>query len=134
MRKEETKWWEEAARDDWAAAESLKDDSHLESSACHYQQAAEKILKAVCVAHKRPGFTHICVDLLAKIQSFGVDVQEDLMYAARRLDPHYIDARYPNSVGGDPSQFYDERIISELRECAKKLMSFAESQLSSESG
>ena len=134
MRKQEIKWWQSAALADWSGAESLGREGNLSLAAFHLHQAAEKILKAVCVAHKRPGFTHICVDLLLKIRSFGIDVHDDLMYAARRLDPHYIESRYPNSVGGEPSRFYDERIISELRECTMKLMSFAESQLSSKSG
>ncbi len=111
MRKEESKWWEQAARADWSAAESLRRDGNLSTSAFHLLQAAEKILKAVCVANKRPAFTHVCVDLLAKIQSMGVDVREELMYAARRLDPHYLNSRYPNHVSGPPSKFYDERII-----------------------
>jgi len=134
LRGEESGWWERAARDDWEVAESLKRDGHLAASAFHFQQSAVKVLKAACIGSKRPAFTHSCKALLTKLKSMGVDVQEDLFYAARRLDPHYTEARYPNSVGGPPSEFYDERIISELRECANNLMSFAESLLSRKGG
>jgi len=129
MRKQESKWWEQAARSDWSAAESLRRDGNLSVCAFLLQQASEEMLKAVCVAHKRPAFTHVCVDLLANIRSMGIEVPEEVFSAARRLDPHYLNSRYPNRVSGPPSKFYDETIISELYECAKMLMSFAESQL-----
>jgi HEPN domain-containing protein len=43
---------------------------------------------------------------------------------------HYSDARYPNSVGGSPQEFYDEAIAKELLDAAKELIAYAEKGLS----
>jgi len=42
------------------------------------------------------------------------------------VDLHYIDARYPNGVGGPPERFYDRAIAEEAMAALGKLRAFAE--------
>jgi HEPN domain-containing protein len=88
------------------------------------------MLKALSHYHGRPAFTHSAVEILKKLKSIGVPVGEELEACARRLDPHYITARYPNGVGGIPRDFYDLSLVEELESCSRTLMNFAESKLS----
>lgn len=129
MRTQEQNWWLEAARDDWRAYEVLKNAAYYPAAVFHLQQASEKSLKALCMRHGRPGYTHSTIDLLKKMDGLGVKVAEEVFAAARRLDPHYILSRYPNGVGGLPRDYYDLKLIEELESCAKTIMSFAESSL-----
>lgn len=127
MKSEEQEWWYQAVQDDWKAFESLKRDNNYSLAVFHLQQAAEKGLKSLCYKGGRPGFTHSCLELLRKLESMGFAVTEELYIAARRLDPHYTLARYPNGVGGVPRDYYDLSLVEELEQCAKRLMSFVES-------
>ena len=127
MTREEQEWWVQAARDDWKAFESLKRDNNYSLAVFHLQQAAEKGLKSLCYKGGRPGFTHSGLELLKKLAGMGFGVTNDLYAAARRLDPHYTLARYPNGVGGVPRDYYDLSLLEELELCARTLMSFVDS-------
>lgn len=134
MRSQDSRWWHEAALDDWRAFEVLKRERNFAAAVFHLQQAAGKILKAVSYRHGRPAFTHSVLEILKKLQQMGIAVDEALTACARRLDPHYVTARYPNAVGGSPRDFYDLTLVEELETCTRKLMSFAESKLSEVTG
>lgn len=129
MRSEEQLWWLESAKDDWNAFEVLKKNGNYSTAVFHLQQTAEKMLKALCMKEGRPGFTHSALDLLRKLQGMDINAPEEAFQAARRLDPHYILARYPNGVGGIPRDYYDMALVEELEQCAKILRSFVESRL-----
>ncbi len=134
MGDEEKGWWIEACQDDWAAFEALKESRNYPLAAFYLQQASEKILKALCLEKARPAFTHSCVELCRKIETLGVNVPEEVIAAARRLDPHYIFSRYPNGLGGSPRDYYDVALVEELERCALTMRSFAESRLSNPAG
>lgn len=40
------------------------------------------------------------MDLLKKLKDIGIKIDENILEAGRRLDPHYIFAGYPNGLGG----------------------------------
>lgn len=126
---EEINWWLETSQNDWEAFIVLKEKANYPASAFHLHQCAEKALKALCLKHKRPGFTHSCIELCMKLQSYGISIPEEIFKSARRLDPHYIDSRYPNGIGGPPGRFYDIDLIKELEECTRKTRNFVDSQL-----
>lgn len=107
---------------------SLTEDCLYEGAAFHLQQSAEKYLKALVVYLGERQRTHSCVRLLAELQD-QVEVPPQLLTDARKLDPHYIDSRYPNSVGGPPRVRYDERIVEELRGCLKRIKHFVSTRL-----
>ncbi|HCJ10383.1 MAG TPA: hypothetical protein DHW14_04375 [Clostridiales bacterium] len=54
----------------------------------------------------------------------GCQVPQAVATACRKLDPHYLNARYPNGVGGAPEEFYDEHITSEAIENAETVRTF----------
>lgn len=129
MRTDEQNWWLESSKDDWRAFETLKESGNYSVAVFHLQQAAEKALKALCLKHGRPGYTHSCVGLFKKLEESGVIAGDDVLSAARRLDPHYILSRYPNGVGGIPRDYYDIRLLEELTQCAKMITNFVDLKL-----
>ncbi|MCS7274114.1 MAG: HEPN domain-containing protein [Candidatus Bipolaricaulota bacterium] len=127
--REEVRWWQEAGQRDLAMAERLLKSKFYEGTAFHAQQAAEKFLKALLVKYRIEFRTHSCAAMLKKLHK-KLPVEKRLLTLARKLDVHYSDARYPNSVGGSPQEFYDEAIAQELLDAAKELIAYAEKGLS----
>lgn len=125
----EVRWWQEAGRRDLAMAERLLKAKFYEGTAFHAQQAAEKFLKALLAKYLMEFRTHSCAAMLKKLHK-KLPVDKKLFTLARKLDVHYSDARYPNSVGGSPHEFYDEAIAQELLDAAKELIAYAEKGLS----
>lgn len=128
MVSKEIKWWLKASQNDAEAAALLKEKGFYNLAVFHAQQAAEKALKAFCLKYKRPGFSHSCLDLLKKIDSFGVKVPREVTEAARRIDPHYIIARYPNGLAGSPEEYYDQKLATEAEKWMRQILNFVESQ------
>lgn len=124
MRKE-LEWWLRAADRDALMAQKLDREGIFEGAAFHSQQSAEKYLKALLIAIGAEWRkTHSCVAILMGLRERGIDVPEPVLTLARKLDVHYIDARYPNGVGGAPEQFYDAAISAELIQAAQSVKSF----------
>ncbi len=99
------------------------------------QQAAEKSLKALLLFHQRHSRTHSCVDILEILKKERcLDISRPLLSKAKKLDRQYINSRYPNGLGGEPGKYYDQEFAEELIQCAREVMSFAQQQLTAESG
>lgn len=49
--------------------------------------------------------------------------------SARRLDLRYVQSRYPNALGGDPTRYYDETVGRECLEYAETILRFAREEL-----
>jgi|GEM_PF-534605 len=95
--------WMKFALDDFTMAENPpKRLNNLSGPCFHAQQAAEKALKAVCIAKGvRFGITHD-LDVLEKaLEAQGVDTPEEV-YKAVRLSV-YATARYPSMDDEPPS-------------------------------
>ena len=127
----EVSWWWRAAQRDQEMARTLLAAGYLEGAAFHAQQAAEKALKALLVAHGNAGRTHASVHLLTALHGAGVDIPAAVHAAAKRLDLHYINARYPNGVGGAPEDFYDQALAEELLAYMETVLTFVAGQLDS---
>jgi HEPN domain-containing protein len=125
----ETKWWLESGGRDLEMAQKLLDGGFYEGCAFHAQQAAEKQLKALLLEKGYALRTHSNVALLEESKRLGLPVTSELEHCARKLDSHYISARYPNGVGGSPQSFFDEIIAREAIACAEKLMEFIRSNM-----
>ena len=109
----EAEWWLRAGERDLRAAAGLRDIGLFEGAAFHCQQAAEKFLKGLALSRKAVWQrTHSCVRLLGVLAEAGIPAPPEVATACRRLDHHYIDARYPNGIGGPPDEFYDEAIAA----------------------
>ncbi|HCW51512.1 MAG TPA: DNA-binding protein [Clostridiales bacterium] len=121
----EVEWWLKAGERDLEAALALRKSGLFDSAAFHCQQAAEKTLKALVLAVARTvPRTHASVFLIKMLEEARCRVPEAVATACRKLDPHYMNARYPNGVGGAPEEFYDERITSEAIENAETVRAF----------
>jgi HEPN domain-containing protein len=97
-------WRDQAARDLTHARHALDDGDH-EWAAFAAQQAAEKVLKALIMASGGEPWGHLTAALVDALPAppAGPEVQD----AARRLDKHYIPARYPNGFAASyPGRLY----------------------------
>lgn len=117
------------AESDLDAARLLTDAGCHNLAAFHAQQAAEKALKAALAERGHSHRTHAATELLLRLEDAGVAPPEALANAARRLDLHYIQSRYPNGLGGDPTVYYDEGIATEAIELAERFLGFTRSRL-----
>lgn len=128
--RQEVSWWLRAGDRDLLMAEGLFQAKLYEGAAFHCQQAAEKFLKAIFLARRRSWLpTHSCLQLLRELEAAGIAAPEGLFTAARRLDLHYLESRYPNRVGGAPEDFYDAPIAQEALDAARQVRDFVQAGL-----
>lgn len=127
-RREQVRWWLRTAEGDLEGARLLLEGGRHNLVAFHAQQAAEKALKAVLAARGHSLRTHAATELLTSLRDLGVSAPDELSNAARRLDLHYIQSRYPNGLGGDPTTYYDEEIARESVELAERFLRYARSR------
>lgn len=98
-------WWAQAARD-LAHARHARDDAYFEWAAFAAQQAAEKALKALILAQGGEPWGHLTTALGEALPA-AIAPPADVLDAARRLDKHYIPARYPNGFADSyPGKLY----------------------------
>ena len=98
-------WWDQSARDLSHAGHALE-DADYEWAAFAAQQAAEKALKALVMAHGGEAWGHLTTGLAEALPP-SISAPSDVLDAARRLDKHYIPARYPNGFADSyPGNLY----------------------------
>lgn len=108
--KEESERWLIQAKDEFEDADDLRKRGRFYLALFHFQQAAEKALKAYLyfkVESSEVFYTHSIDDLLE--MSVELDTEFNKIKQAKKLDQYYIPTRYPNGLpGGVPSRFYDD--------------------------
>ncbi len=98
-------WWEQASRDLAHAGHALADGDY-EWAAFAAQQAAEKAIKALIIGYGGEPWGHLTTGLAEALPAPAV-APPAILDAARRLDKHYIPARYPNGfAAGYPGKLY----------------------------
>jgi HEPN domain-containing protein/predicted nucleotidyltransferase len=96
--------WLRMAREDLTLAQAEIAGVGFEVRAYHAQQAAEKALKAVCIARGLVfPYTHAIERLLQVLQTDGLDVME--LAGAERLTRFATDTRYPSRPQLDRTDF-----------------------------
>src|SRR5438552_17455218 len=115
-------WWDQALRD-IAHAEHATDAGDHEWAAFAAQQSAEKALKAVIIAHGGEPWGHLTTAL---VEALPADLEAaSALDAARRLDKHYIPARYPNGFpSGYPGKLYTLGEAEQAIHDAKVILDF----------
>jgi len=109
-----------------AAGDSLR-LGHYEWSSFQAQQAAEKAAKALLRFYNHEARGHSVLHLLTKAREWE-EVHQEVLAAARELDKHYVQSRYPNDFPeGFPAEFYDEDTARRSLEHADKVISFVKS-------
>jgi HEPN domain-containing protein len=126
IREEALRWFEEG-NNDLSTARLLLDNKKYNPSAFYSQQAAEKIMKGLLLAHNEIAWGHSVLSLVKRFAEIvDIDTQE-IKGCARELDRHYIPSRYPDAYpSGGPSDYYTDKISKEALSCALKVKEFAE--------
>ncbi len=91
--------WLEQATDDLEVAEILlaHDPPKSDAAAYHFQQAAEKYLKAFLVYHgHRPPYTHN-LEALLDLSTRYEETLQNLYDVVKPLAPYAVDIRYPGT-------------------------------------
>jgi len=109
--KEESRRWLLQAQDELADADELRRRGRFYLALFHFQQAAEKALKAYLYLTMRSRedvfTTHSLEDLLQKVRALDRDFRQ--VKGAKKLDEYAIRARYPDSLPGKiPSRYFDD--------------------------
>lgn len=131
-RRVQARWWMRTAEGDLEAARLLTEADRHNLAAFHAQQAAEKALRAVLTSKGREIRTHAATELLGSLREAGLPVPDDLDHPARRLDLHYVQSRYPNGLGGDPTVYYDKELAREAIDLAEHFLVFGRDHLAGE--
>ncbi|MFQ5654329.1 MAG: HEPN domain-containing protein [Planctomycetota bacterium] len=101
-------WWGQAERDLQHARHSLEKGDH-EWASFAAQQSGEKAVKALILASGGDPWGHSITRLLEAREGIP-DLPEEVGEQARRLDRHYVPARYPNGLpAGHPGEMYTPR-------------------------
>lgn len=109
--KEESRRWLVQAQDEFADAEDLRRRERFYLALFHFQQAAEKALKAYLYLRMRSKeevfTTHSLEELLQKVRALDRDFRS--VKGAKKLDEYSIQTRYPDSLPGRiPSRYFDD--------------------------
>lgn len=108
--KEEALRWLIQAKDEFEDAEELRKRGRFYLALFHFQQSAEKALKAY-LYHKSKSiesfYTHSIDELINIISEVDPDFKK--INSAKKLDRYYIQTIYPNGLpGGIPSRHFDD--------------------------
>jgi len=119
-------WIEKAEEDYGFACAGMECTQYFAQICFHFQQAAEKYLKAFVIAKKldfRP--VHNLLELLRTCGQAALDVR-DLEQACRFLNPFYIDTRYPVHWPGA----YDKGTATQAKEMTETIRDWVTRALS----
>jgi HEPN domain-containing protein len=133
--REESFRWLTQAQDEFQDADDLRKRGRFYLALFHFQQAAEKALKAYLylkVKSIEVFYTHSIDDLLAMVLDITPDFRK--VAQAKKLDRYYIPTRYPNGLpGGVPSKYFDDpKEAEEAMELAKSLIKLVEKKIMEE--
>ncbi len=100
--------WYRQAEADLRHARNAREAGDHEWACFAAQQAAEKAVKALIQSLGGEGWGHSVTILLGGLGE-RLDVPVEVVEAAKRLDKHYIPARYPSGYDqGAPTDFYTD--------------------------
>jgi len=89
------------------------------------QQGAEYAIKGLLYGLGEPAFGHSIFVFARKLNEQDVEIPKRLLSLARRLDRHYIAARYPNAHPTEsPFRYYDETDAREAIDAADEWVQF----------
>lgn len=131
MTRDDAERWLAEAEADVATAAVLLTSGRYNPCAFYSQQAAEKSLRAIiCLINAAPRRHTSVLALVDDVERRGWAVDWVLRAAARRLDHHYIAARYPNAFpAGTPTDFYDEDLAATAHTDARAIVAYTRQQV-----
>lgn len=121
-------WFRQGQRD-LEHARAAGQAGHPEWACFAAQQAAEKAVKAVFQHLHLEAWGHVVHQLLARLPETQRPTHE-ILDRARRLDRHYIPARYPNGFeAGIPADFYTAEDAQQAIRDAEAVLEFCSRRL-----
>lgn len=106
-------WLDKSAEDIKAAEILLSEDGPTTSVCFHAQQAAEKSLKGyLTFIRKNVAKIHDLVRLVNEISEIDKNFQA-LLDSAAKLNPYYIESRYPTGIPFAPSKKVAKEAVSD---------------------
>ncbi len=129
---EESLRWLTQAEDEFADADELRRRRRFYLALFHFQQAAEKALKAYLylkVKSREVFSTHSLEELVAMAR--GIDPNFKAVKRAKRLDQYSIPTRYPDGLPGNiPSRYFDDpQEAEEAMHLAKGVITLVERKI-----
>ena len=133
--KEEALRWFIHAKDEFNDANELRKRDRFYLALFHYQQSAEKALKAYLYLKVKSieiFYTYSITDLLE--MAIEIDFEFKEIATVQKLDQYYIPTRYPNGLpGGIPSRYYDDPKEAEIAmNLARNLIDLIEKKINLE--
>ncbi len=130
--KQESLRWLTQARDEFTDADDLRLRGRYYLALFHFQQAAEKALKAFLYL-KVESFEVFYTRSVDELLKMAIDIDSDFrqVVQAKKLDKYYIPTRYPNGLpGGVPSRYFDDpEEAKEAMELAKRAIELVEAKV-----
>ncbi len=129
---EEAKRWLIHAMDEFNDACELKNRGRFYLALFHFQQSAEKALKAYLykiTSSEESFFTHSIYELIEMLSAQDIDFKK--IENVSKLDKYYIPTRYPNGLpGGVPSRFFkDPEEAEEAMQLARMVVELVKEKL-----
>jgi len=117
-------WWRQAKRDLKTAKDNI-DTKNYYASSFYSQQAVEKALKALYIRKfKKLLKVHDIVFLAEKLK-----LPDNLIEACDKLNPVYVESRYPDVSGILPIYSYKKEDAIEDLKIAKKVLKWIKEKL-----
>jgi HEPN domain-containing protein len=133
MARKELELWLNEAKNDFGMGDILLKEHIYNGAVFHFQQAAEKALKAILYLSNIQPWGHSILNLFQEYEKSGHKVSEELKNYARSLDRHYTASRYPDSLPNiTPKEAYDRGIALSLRKKTQAIIEFVENEKAKE--
>jgi HEPN domain-containing protein len=121
--------WLAQAEHDLAHAQHALADGDYDWVCFAAHQAAEKAVKALFLSLGGEGWGHVVTRLLKDL-GHKLEIPDDLIPAAQRLDKHYIPTRYPNGFdAGAPRDYYTVGEAQEAVQDGQRIYDFCQQSL-----
>lgn len=130
--KEELLRWFTQAKDEFEDADDLRKRGRFYLALFHFQQAAEKALKAYLYL-KVKSVEVLYTRSIGELSEMALEIDKDFkeVVSAKKLDIYYLPTRYPNSLpGGVPSRYFDDpKEAEEVMHLAKSVIDLIEKKI-----
>ncbi len=118
------KWFEEA-KNDFEAGIILKQSQKFNLAVFHFQQSAEKPIKALHYFYGLQPWGHSVLKLVQELIDLEKYEYEQFLSIARQVDRHYTTTRYPDTLPAlSPKEAYDNEIAETVQDNVKRILDF----------
>ncbi len=121
----------EEADNDFEMGDILLKSEKFNGVVFHYQQAAEKSLKAALYYHYKQPWGHSILGLINDLIEISDESYEKFKNYAREIDRHYTTTRYPDALPNiSPKEAYDVDIATKIRNEVEEIVKFVKNSIS----